>query len=421
MPIKVTNGKRIAMFVHDDPLAPVGSQETGGQAVYVHHLIKELNKKGYFIDIFLRSDSLHKKPISQFGKRSRVIRLKGGPQKYVPRKQLFNFLPEIYKSFLEFIGPESNYDLFHGHYWDGGWLAMMAAAQFKKPFVENFHSLGKVREQTREKYSFTSAVKDIFDRRFSIEKDIIKSASAIISLAESEKEGLKTYYNAEAQKVHVIAGGVDHNIFFPIEKKEARKEINFRDEDVILLFVGRLEWRKGVGTLLYAAELAKKEIPNLKVIIIGGKIHGRQKNIDDFNEYQRLWEIVKEKKLEKNIHFAGSIDHNRLPLFYSAADIFIIPSYYEPFGLVILESMACKTPVIGSRVDGITATIQDNVTGLLFNPRDAKDLSEKILLMQKNGDLRKTMAENAYQKIMANYSWKSITQKIIDEYSKLIP
>lgn len=412
--------KKIAMFCHDDPLAPAGSQETGGQAVYVHQLVKELNANGWLIDIYLRLDSLRKRTFTQFGKKTKVIRLKGGPQRYVPRKQLFNFLPELYKSFLDFIGQENPYALFHGHYWDGGWLAMMASAQLDKPFIENFHSVGKIREETRQKYSFTSAVKDIFDQRFSTEKEIAKHASIIISLAESEKKALEAHYGVPLEKISVIPGGVDRRIFFPINKTEARKKINAKDEDFIVLFVGRLEWRKGIGTLIYASELIKKEIPNLKVIIIGGKIHGHQKNIDDFYEYQRLLGIVKEKHLEGAVYFTGSIEHNRLPFFYSAADVFVVPSYYEPFGLVTLESMACKTPVVASMVDGLMATIQDNETGLFFTPRQAGDLKDKVIQLYQSKALRSVLAENAYKKIITNYSWKNIAQQISDIYDALI-
>src|SRR3989344_2219494 len=408
----MTDERKIAMFVHDDPLAPAGSQETGGQAVYVHHLVKELSKKGYFVDVFLRCDSMHKKTVSQFTKRARVIRLQGGPKKYLPRKQLFDFLPELYDDFLAYINGQNSYDLFHGHYWDGGWLAMTAAHEFKKPFIENFHSLGKIREETRQKYSFTSAVKDIFNQRFLTEKAITKNASVIVSLAESEKTALEHHYGADPEKVQVIPGGVDHRIFFPRNKVEARQKIHAKPEEFILLFVGRLEWRKGVGTLIHATEIIQKEIPQVKIIVVGGKIHGKQKNIDDFEEYQRLLGIAKRKNIESAVHFAGSIDHNRLPLFYSAADVFVVPSYYEPFGLVVLESMACKTPVVASMVDGLVATVKDGVTGVLFSPRHADDLARKVITLYKSKQLQETLAQNANKKIAADYSWKNIGERI---------
>jgi glycosyltransferase involved in cell wall biosynthesis len=419
----MTNGngnKKIAMFCHDDPLAQLGSQESGGQAVYVNSLIKELDKKGWSVDTFTRLDSQHKKPVSLIGKNSRVIRIKGCPSKYIGRKLLFDFLPQMYENFLDFIDRRNPYSLFHGHYWDGGWLAMKASEQFSIPFVENFHSIGRVRLEVKEKYSAGANGKDIFDKRFLIEDDIVRETKAIISLSESEKFFLQNSYNAPSEKILVIPGGVDLKIFSATPKQEARKKICTDEKSFILLFVGRLEWRKGVGTLIHAAKLLRNEIPNLRVLVAGGKIYGRQKNVDDYKEYQRLLEIAKKTETEEMISFLGSIDHNNLPSFYSASDVFVVPSYYEPFGLVALESMACKTPVIASDVGGLAAIIQNNSNGLLFEPRNPVDLKDKILQIYKSADKGKGLAEKAHENILENYSWKEIAEKISNIYNKHI-
>lgn len=412
--------KKIAMFCHDDPLAQLGSQESGGQAVYVNSLIRELDKKGWAVDVFTRLDSSHKKVLSLIGKRSRLIRLRGGPAKYISRKLLFDFLPQMYENFLDFINGQNPYSIFHGHYWDGGWMAMKAHQQFSIPFVENFHSLGKVRFQAKEKYSSTASEKDIFDKRFLAEDEIIKEASAVISLSESEKTFLNQQYGAPLDKVAIVPGGVDLKIFNQIKRPEARKKISVNDDDFILLFTGRLEWRKGIGTLIHAANILKNEIPKLKVLIIGGKIYGRQKNIDDYKEYQRLLNIVKSLGVDNIINFLGCVDHYRLPLFYSAADIFVVPSYYEPFGLVALESMACKTPVIASEVGGLATIIQNNTNGLLFEPRNPVDLKDKILQIYKDSSLSQRLTDIAYKNVIENYSWRNIAEKMSNIYNKLI-
>jgi glycosyltransferase involved in cell wall biosynthesis len=414
------NNKRAAIFCHDDPLALLGSQETGGQAVYVNSLIKGLDKKGWAIDTFTRLDSSHKKTISMIGKRSRLIRLKGGPVKYISRKLLFDYLPEVYENFLNFICYQNPYLLFHGHYWDGGWLALKASEKFNKPFIENFHSLGKIRLQMKQQYgSINVNGKDIFDRRFLIEDKIIKKSALIISLSESEKSFLQQQYNAFSEKIMVIPGGVDLKLFRPKNRVEARKKLNIGENDFVLLFTGRLEWRKGVGTFIHAAQLLRENIPQLKVLIIGGKIYGRQKNIDDFTEYQRLLKIAKDKKIEDIVIFLGCIDRNRLPLYYSAANIFIIPSYYEPFGLVTLESMACKTPVIASEVGGLINIIRDKENGLLFKPRNPADLKDKVMQLYNSADLLNKITENAYQNVIKNYSWTNVVQKVCEIYENL--
>jgi len=413
--------KEIAMFgIHSDPLAALGSQESGGQNIYIYSLVKELDKKGWSIDVFTRHDQLHKKTVASIGRKSRVIRLKGGQIKYIPKTELFEYFSELYQNFLNFIGNQNPYSIFHGHHWDGGWLALKASEQFKKPLVENFHSLGKIRFQTKKQYLLNDNEAEFFEKRFALEKELVKKSDVIISLAESEKNDLKNHYQAQEDKIRVVPGGVNLKLFKRIDRIRARKEINFNEDDFILLFVGRLEWRKGIGTLISAANLLRKEISNLNVIVVGGKIYGKQKNLKDFKEYQRLREKAKAEKVEDIIKFTGRVDNGRLPFFYSAADILIIPSYYEPFGLVALEGMACKVPVIASRVGGLATIIEDGINGLLFEPRNPLDLKEKVLQLFKSKELTERFVENAYSKIKENFSWKEIASKIEKIYKSLI-
>lgn len=411
--------KIVAMFCHDDPLALPGSHDTGGQAVYVKALIEGLDKKGWAIDAFVRLDSIYRKIISRIGKRSRVIRLKAGPIKYISRNQLFEYLPEFYKNFLEFVGYQNPYLLFHGHYWTGGWVAKEAHLRFKKPLIENFHSLGLVGQETKKRLLKNQNEYEYFVKRLNIENEIIKNASVIISLAESEKDALIKLYGCKLEKCIVIPGGVNLKQWKKIEKSKARKLISVNNQDFILLYVGRLEWRKGIGTLITAASLLKKEIRKLKVLIVGGKIFGKERNIDDVKEYERLKLIAEKCGVGDIIRFVGRISHSQLPIFHSAADIFVIPSYYEPFGLVTLEAMASKIPIVASNVGGLANIIENGKNGLLFDSRNPQDLKEKILLIYNSQDLRENLIRAAYKKIPV-YSWEIIINKINNIYNKLI-
>lgn len=420
-----TNSKnylKIAMFsIHSDPLVRLGSQESGGQNIYVRSLAEELGKIGYKVDIFTRWDSPDKKHISFINKNARVIRLRGGNKKYIPKSSLFDILPEIYSSFLYFIQKnKSDYDIFHGHYWDGAWMALKAKNQFSKPFIENFHSLGKIRESTKKKYLMNKNEIDYFKKRLRVEKEAIKKADMIISLAKSEKNSLIKLYHATPSKVKVIPGGVNLKKFKPLPKEKARKILSIDENKFVLLYVGRLEWRKGIGTLITAGNLLKKEIPNLKIIIVGGKIFGKEKNALDVKEYERLNEKAKKENVKDIINFVGMVSHKNLKYFYSSADALIIPSYYEPFGLVALEGMSSKTPVIASAVGGLKETIKHKKTGLLFKTRNPVDLAKKIKMLYSSKSLQKKLIKNAFNFVSKNYSWPLITRKIIKEYKNLL-
>ncbi|MDD5551588.1 MAG: glycosyltransferase [Candidatus Pacebacteria bacterium] len=406
--------------IHSDPLAHLGSQETGGQNIYVRSLAEELGKLGHKVDVFTRWDSTNKKHISQINKNARVVRLRGGKKSYVQKTELFNILPEVYLNFLKFIEVKDNYDVFHGHYWDGAWMALKAKCQFSKPLIENFHSLGKIRQATKKKYLTNKNETDYFQKRFDVEKETVERADAVVSLAKSEKESLVKIYDSIPGKVKVIPGGVNLQKFKPLSKEKARESLRIDQKNFVLLYVGRLEWRKGIGSLITATKLLKKKIPNIKIVIVGGKIHGKEKNVLDFKEYERLLEKAKKEKVENLIKFTGMINHRRLRNFYSAADALIVPSYYEPFGLVALEGMATKIPVIVSAVGGLKEIISHKKTGLLFKARSPVDIKNKVQMLYSSKRLQEKLIKNGYKYVSKNHSWPFIAKKISDEYKKYI-
>ncbi len=406
--------------IHSDPLASLGSQECGGQNIYVKCLAEELGRLGWSVDVFTRWDNSHKKRVADISKHSRVIRLKGGLVDYVPKKELFSIFPELFENFLKFIGSENRYELFHGHYWDGGWMALEAAKKFLRPVVENFHSVGIVRMETKKKFLKDMAKSDYFVERINLENRIVRHAAAVISLSDAEKEALTRFYACPKDKIKVIKGGVNFKHWPLLDREKARETIGVGKDAFVVLFVGRLEWRKGVGTILSAAKLMRGGIRNLRVIVVGGKIFGPNANAADLKEYRRLQKKAEEEGVLDIVTFAGNVDHGRLPVYYRAADAFVIPSYYEPFGLVALEGMASKVPVIASQVGGLAATITDKVTGLLFEPRNALSLKDKVELIYRSKDLAASLVENAYREITQNYSWRRIAQKISACYDEVL-
>jgi D-inositol-3-phosphate glycosyltransferase len=406
--------------MHSDPLARLGSRECGGQNLYVKSLIQNLDSKGWFVDAFTRLNDRGKKIVSRIGNRSRVVRLIGGPASHVPKGKLHPLFPHMYRNFKNFVNGSANYDIFHGHHYDGGWMAARASTEYNKPLFTTFHSLGKIRFQTQKNYLGKTEEEEILNERFQIESEIIKKSSAIIELSESEKKGLVDFYGASAEKVHVIPGGVNLKQFENIAKEKARELINIPKENFTVLFVGRLEWRKGVSTLLHAMTLLKDRIPNLNSIIVGGKFFGRNFDLDDKNEYERLLKIAKGNGLENFVRFTGSVSHTDLPKYYSAADVLVIPSYYEPFGLVALEGLASKIPVIASRVGGLQITIKDGINGLLFEPRNPADLSEKILNIYNSKDKADKFSKAGYEEVSRCYSWSCIVDKVISTYESFI-
>lgn len=412
--------KRIAMFnIHSDPVVAIGTQENGGQNVYVRSLMNELDRLGWSVDVFTRWNDSRKKQIFSVGKRSRVIRLKAGPIAHVPKADLREHLPAFYKSFLDYTQSQNIYDYFHGHYWDGGYVAMLASEQFQKPFAQTYHSLGKVRFNVKKQYE-NRDLDNHFDVRFDVEEKVGQHASRIIALSETEKEDLVSLYNVPTEKIRVIPGGVNFRQFHAVPRKWARSHLHLSPDTYIVMYVGRLEWRKGIGTLIGAATQLKKEIADFQIVIVGGGIFAKNKNKDDYKEYQRLITKAQEEGVESNIRFLGRADHSQLATYYSAADVLAVPSYYEPFGLVALEGMACQVPLVASRIGGLKTIIQEGFNGLLFEPRNALDLASKIMSLNKSSDLVHRLTQQALEDVYQSYSWKEIVQKIAAVYEENI-
>lgn len=415
-----TDQHRIAMFnIHSDPLVAIGTQENGGQNVYVRSLMNELDRRGWVVDVYTRWNDPRKKSIVPVGKHSRVIRLKAGPLRHVPKFELHSHLPEFYQNFLTFNANAAPYEIFHGHYWDGGWVALQAHRQFNRPFLQTYHSLGRVRFDTKQRFA-QQTTDNHFETRFSVEAEVGQAAAAVISLSETEKRDLHDLYGIPREKIMVIPGAVNFRVFHPMTREYSRAHLHLSPTDFIVLYVGRLEWRKGIGTLISAVNLLKNDIPNIKAVIVGGGIVGKHKNEEDFKEYQRLLGKAQTEGVADRISFVGRVSHSRVHFYYSAANIHAVPSYYEPFGLVALEGMACQVPVVASRKGGLRMTIQDGVTGLLFEPRDAGDLSKKILQLYRSPELVGTVVKNAYDHVREHYSWKDIAQKISETYEQII-
>ncbi len=417
----MNNKKRVAMFsIHSDPLTAIGNRGSGGQNVYLCELIKALDKMGWAIDIFTRCDDPKKKFVAKIGKNSRVVRLKAGHPKYIYKGDLHPLFPEIFAKFKEFIGFQNPYSLFHGHHYDGGWIGVRAEREFQKPLIQNFHSLGKIRQETQKRYLVNTNNITLFNERFTIEEEIVNESSVIISLADTEKENLIGLYGAESKKIHVIPGGVNLRQFAPMDKKAARNELHLPENDFIILFLGRLEWRKGTATLISSLKHLEGKIENPLVVIVGGQIFGSMRNKDDVREYERLLTKAKEEGVENRVRFIGRVNYDKVNAYYAAADTFVIPSYYEPFGLVALEAMAMKIPVVASRKDGLLATVKDRETGLLFEPRNPVDLAGKIVELYNDRALIEKIVKNARTMVEERYSWKQIADQISDIYKSLI-
>jgi len=408
----------IAMLsYHTCPLATLGGKDTGGMNVYVRDLTIQLGRMGIHVDVFTRSQDEHVPHVlHDLGFGNRVVHVPAGPENPLPKHELVEHLPEFVKGIQQFATDKGiRYDLIHSHYWMSG----LAAAQLSDmwsgvPIVHMFHTLGEM----KNRIAINSEEKE-GNYRLEGERKVINIVDRIIVSTMAEQAQLEWIYQADISKISIIPPGVDTGHFYPIPVDEARQYIGLKSYNRMILFVGRIERLKGLETLIRAiACLRLKDLKEpVRLAVIGGDPEAGPEELTE--EMARIQKLCDELTVGKMVAFLGKRGQDTLPYYYSAAEVVVMPSYYESFGMVALEAMACGVPVIASQVGGLAFLVQDGVTGFTIPSEDHEALCEKLTALLGDESLRKQMGRAAanYAK---NYDWKKIASEIVGIYEEQI-
>ncbi len=418
--------KRIALVnVHCDPLEQLGSAEAGGQNVYVFHLAKALGKLGYQVDVFSRLNSRSKKERVRLTKHVQFIRLRAGHRQFIPKNKLGPLLPEFISNFLAWQKAEkAEYCLLHSHYWEAGWVTMQLKSILKVPQAHTFHSLGIMRYNALKGFREQSLNTTEIKHRIAIEREITEKANCIISTSPYEREYLEKHYAARPDHVRVVPCGVDLIRFKPIDRNVARKKIAADvDAEKIILYTGRVEWRKGIGTLIIGVSKLFKHHPELrektKLYIVGGNL-GRKAEPEVREEIKRLKAVCREYGIRDRTVFTGAVQQEKLHYYYSAANVCVIPSYYEPFGMVPLEAMACKVPVVASDTGGLPYTVRDEKSGLLVPVRNPGAIANALEELLTDREHAEKLVRGGRELVKTTFSWNIIAKQVAHAYERTI-
>jgi D-inositol-3-phosphate glycosyltransferase len=404
--------ERVAMLsVHTCPLATLGGKEAGGMNVYVRELSKELGRRGVQVDVFTRTQSLITPLTHTLSDNTRIIHLPAGPLKPYDKNEIYKHLPEFVANIRNFARSEaSNYDMIHGHYWLSGVAGLMLRERWGVPVVQMFHTLAQLKNDTAKNDQQREP-----DFRARQEGEIMRQVDRIVAATSVEKADLSWRYGADQDKIEPIPCGVDLRMFRPFPKDEARRLLGLAEAKPLILQVGRIDPIKGVDVLIRAAnEMVRKGNANFQVLITGGNADELEHN----PEAVRLRILVEEFGLEEYVKFLPSQPQNKMAYLYSAADITVIPSHYESFGMVALESQACGTPVVASRVGGLPYAVQDKHSGLLFPDNDYQELARLIGVLLVNPDYRRIMGQQAAMRAEL-FGWRNVADRIIALYEEL--
>ncbi|MEP0806262.1 MAG: glycosyltransferase [Chloroflexota bacterium] len=409
---------RIAMLsYHTCPLATLGGKDTGGMNVYVRELTRQLGKMGIHVDVFTRSQDEHVPHVlHDLGYGNRVVHVPAGPETPLPKQELAGFIPQFVEGVDAFAKEKGiRYDIIHSHYWMSG----IAAASLSDlwggtPIIHMFHTLGEMKNRIARSEEEREG-----EYRLEGERQVLRRANRIVVATLAELTQLRFLYKADASKMVVIPPGVDLGHFYPIPSDEAKMYVGLKPEDRMVLFVGRIEPLKGVDTLIHAMcclTLKDRSRP-VHLAIIGGDPSASREKMTA--EMKRLQALCDELALGQTVVFLGKRDQDKLPYYYSAAEVLVMPSHYESFGMVALEAMACGTPVIASEVGGLAYLVRDGKTGFTIPAEEPDKLCEKISWLLNDKELHEQMSAQAAE-YARDYAWEKIAVQIVDEYKKLV-
>ena len=407
---------RIAMLsYHTCPLAILGGKDTGGMNVYVRELTRQLGRMGIHVDVFTRSQDEHvPHVVHELGYGNRVVHVPAGPEFPMAKRELAEYVPQFVEGIKQFAAEkEIQYDLIHSHYWMSGLAAEALSDAWCVPIVHMFHTLGEMKNRIARSDEEREGA-----YRIDGEKQVIARVDRIIASTLAEQTQLQFLYKANKRKITIIPPGVDTSHFYPIPMDEARQYIGADPENKLVLFVGRVEPLKGLDTLIKAIAWHRTFKPGqVTLAIIGGEPDVSPQEMSA--EMARIQKLCDDLCMGRMVVFLGKRSQDTLPYYYSAADVLVMPSHYESFGMVALEAMACGTPVIASQVGGLAFLVKDGETGYHVPDQDPKALCEKLLILLDDPCQREKMGLNAAE-YAKDYAWANIASQMLDVYKSLV-
>jgi len=386
--------------------------------VYVRELTRHLGREGVHVDVFTRSQDEHvPQVLHDLGYGNRVVHIPAGPENPMSKRELAVHIPEFVAGVVDFARQKGeNYDLVHAHYWMSGVAAIALREAWGAPTVLMTHTLALLKNRiARGEEEREGAY------RIDGETKAIRAADHLVAATEAEQRALVDLYGADPARISIIPPGVDVSHFYPIALDESRAIVGLPMSERVILFVGRIEPLKGLDTLLQAIALLREAgmqcvVPHY-LVIIGGDPSASGENLNQ--EMVRLQKLSHELGLDELVLFLGKRGQEHLPYYYSAADILVMPSHYESFGLVALEAMACGTPVVASQVGGLAHLVLDGQTGFVIPNGDPDLLSKRIAVLLTDDALREKLGRQAAE-YARQYSWVNIANRMIGLYQGML-
>lgn len=399
---------RIAVLsLHTSPLEQPGKGDSGGMNVYIRKVALEMARRNVFSDIFTRRTSPDEPEVVEVVPGVRVFAIEAGPPRAVHKERLPRLVSRFVEAIFNRAAIDGPYDLVHAHYWLSGVAGTLLKQQWGVPLAVSFHTLARVKDAA----SPGEHPEPMFRKRG--EDRVVRLADRIVAATEIERSQLIEYYDADPTKVVIVPPGVDLDVFSPEGRDAARRRFGFGDHPTAV-FVGRLQPLKGAHVALGAMARLKRMVPDARLVVAGGDSpRGRR------GELLRLTLAARRLGIVRRIRFMEPLPHEELAELYRAADVVVIPSASESFGLVALEAAACGTPVVATAVGGLRKLVHDGHTGYLVFRRDAPSFAAALSRVLADREARERMGANGVL-LAGQFPWGRTATGLLEAYASVM-
>jgi D-inositol-3-phosphate glycosyltransferase len=404
--------RRVAVLsVHTSPLDQPGTGDAGGMNVYIVETAKRLAEAGVEVEIFTRATSSAIANSVELAPGVLVRHVTAGPFEGLRKQDLPGQLCAVTAGVMraEAARPEGWYDLIHSHYWLSGQVGWLAKERWNIPLVHTMHTMARVKNRDL-------AAGDTPEPQVRVigEQQVVDASDRLIVNTIDEKNDLIDLYDADDTHIDIVHPGVDLDLFHPGDRTRARQRHGVRDDAIVLLFVGRIQPLKAPDMLLEAAAELVRRDPDIRhrlVVVICGGPSG-----SGLDRPTALVDLATSLGISDLVRFEPPSHREALADWYRAADVSVVPSHSESFGLVAIEAQACGTPVVASAVGGLITAVDDGVSGLLVASRDSRSFADAIERLIRNPRLWAELSAGARMHASA-FGWSATTSGLLDSYS----
>lgn len=401
-------GRVAYLSMHTSPLLQPGVGDAGGMNVYIHELAQTMVERGVEVDVFTRRCRPDAPAIVEVMPGYRVHHVAAGPAESLPVARLPRYVGEFAHRVIEQVDDDRP-EIVHSHYWLSGWAGLLVKRRLGLPLANSFHTLGRIKDLTRRHDEPPTPL-----LRIATEHEVIEGSDCVVASTPFEAQDLLEHYGADPGRLCTSPPGVDHSLFRPGDRRLARRRLGWTDISPTLLFVGRIQSLKGADVAIEALARLRQAHPRARLVMIGGASgSGGDRELD------ALRSRASRPDLDGAVTFLPPVPHDQLPDVYRAADLLLLPSRSETFGLVAAEAQASGLPVVAARVGGLVHVVDDGGSGVLVDGWEPDAYAAAVDKIVSDPALATRLSEGAVA-WAERFSWEATALRLLELYEGVI-